>query len=163
MEGGSGRLEEVKRSRKAPSMKNRPDMALAKEERRLKEGVPWGKRLAERLMVTENMGKPPKQLMSENVRAVLANMPPSEENLDLRPFLDTLREEEIWEAVQRCPQVRHLNLSGWKEVALKPLRSISLSVGQNLESFDLSDTPITDEMIEVFEMLLNFKVSLATT
>ena len=41
-------------------------------------------------------------------------------------------------------------LAGWLGVALKPLRSMSLAIGTELESVDLSDSPLSDQMLEVF-------------
>jgi hypothetical protein len=54
---------------------------------------------------------------------------------------------ELWDTVGRCSHVTKLILAGWQSISEKSLRSISVSIGDHLETIDLSDTSVTDDMV----------------
>ena len=58
-----------------------------------------------------------------------------------------LTEGEVWDAANACSHVTKLLLAGWIGVAEKPLRGISIILGENLQLVDLSDSPVTDSMV----------------
>jgi hypothetical protein len=108
----------------------------------------FGRLLAERMMAREH--EPENVVVSESVRTVLAGVPESSDTLDLRSHIAHLSEGEVWSAVSSCPHVTKLLLAGWRGVGEKPLRSMGIALGDRLEVVDLSDTPVTDGMLEVF-------------
>jgi len=129
-------------------------MALARDERRMHREANateyyFGQQLAERMMARENETYNP-VVVSERVRDVIANVPESSDTLDLRSHIKELTNSELWDTVGRCSHVTKLILEGWKDITEKSLRSICISLGERLESIDLSNTPVTDDMMAVF-------------
>jgi hypothetical protein len=87
--------------------------------------------------------------LSDRVLRITASVPPSQVALDLREHINTLSEDEIWSTLRACSHALHLNVSGWTSIDEKPLRSIAIVLGDNLESLDLSHTNISNAMIQI--------------
>ncbi len=108
----------------------------------------FGAMLADRMMFADE--NPVKQVHSDLVRACVATCPPEADLLDFRPFIEKMSDEEVWRACGECLHARSLCLAGWRSIAEKPLRAVSISLGDKLAAVDLSQTPVSDGMLEAF-------------
>ncbi|CAM9789029.1 unnamed protein product [Ascophyllum nodosum] len=125
-------------------------MELDREIHRLERGPDWGTRLAMRMMLTER--RPPLEKESTSVRASLAEMPPTLNDVQLKQQkMEALRGEgEVWELTRKCHPFSSLDLSTWKGVSECSFRSLCLALGGTLETVDISRTETTDGMLEIF-------------
>ena len=89
-----------------------------------------------------------KQVYSELVRAVVATCPPDSAVLDFRPFIEKMSDEDVWRSCGECGHATELVLAGWRSIAEKPLRAVSISLGDQLKAVDMSETPVGDGMLE---------------
>ena len=100
----------------------------------------FGAMLAERMMFEDE--NPIKQVYSDIVRDVIATCPRESKVLDLRPFIQKLSDEEIWRICGECRHATDLMLAGWLSIAEKPLRAISITLGDTLRAIDMSQVGI---------------------
>jgi hypothetical protein len=133
---------------------------LDRSEKRLRRAPDYGGMLARRMLLTDM--SLPKKHEPRSVKRVLAELPPADDTLDVdRHNLALLSNADLWETLRRSSverRTRHVCLRGWRPIKSatgsnspdRLLRSLSLSVGSTLETADLSESLITDAMLEVF-------------
>ena len=86
--------------------------------------------------------------LSNATKAILSRLP-SKQKVDLRPFLNDLTTETLWELSAALTDCAEINLAGWEDLVPNGLRAIALNCGSTLETINFEGCPITDAMVKV--------------